>query len=218
MLLAIACSLGWTWVTRTVVVDEWVQVLVGYLAVWLPLVVVLWIADTVRGRRSHWADFGLRLTWLDLLWGAGAGLLARGVVSLIELTATGRTSLDGGVLELPTGFALWFGVILAPVLFGPVIEESFYRGLVLRALARRTGGGRRVAAAVAVIVSALLFALAHVAVSAGLSAVAATVTFTGTFALGLATGVLAVTTGRLGGAIVAHVVFNGLLVAALLAF
>lgn len=215
MLLAIACSIGWTWVTRTIVIDEWLQILVGYLAVWLPLVLALQVADVARGRRSRWRDFGFGFTWLDLLWGAGAGLLARGIVSLVELGVTGRTSLDGSVLALPTGFAFWFGVIVAPVVLAPLVEESFYRGLVLRAIARRTRGGRNVAASLAVVVSALVFALAHLAVSVGLSAPAATMTFTGALVLGLITGVLAVTTGRLGGAIIAHVVFNGTLIAAL---
>ncbi len=220
MLLATACSLGWAWLTRTVVIDEWLQVLGAFLAVWVPLLLVLWIADAARGRRSHWRDFGLRITWLDLLWGAGVGLMVRGAVTLIELGATGRTSLDGGVLALPTGFTFWFGVILAPVVLGPIIEETFYRGLVLRAVARataRAGGTKRVAASVAVIVSALVFALAHLVGGGVMSPAVATVTFVGTLLLGLATGVLAATTGRLGGAIVAHVVFNGTLVAAVLA-
>ncbi|WP_026482369.1 CPBP family intramembrane glutamic endopeptidase [Agromyces subbeticus] len=217
MLLVFACSLGWTWITRTVVIDEWLQVLAGYLAVWLPLVVVLWVADAVRGRRSRWRDFGFGITWIDLLWGAGAGLVARGIASLVELGATGRTSLDGGVLALPTGFALWFGVILAPVVLAPLVEETFYRGLLLRALARRTRGAHVVALALAVVVCATVFALMHLAVSVGLSGTAAWMTFTGALVLGLATGVLAATTGRLGSAIIAHVVFNGTLIAALLA-
>ncbi|MGI9822627.1 lysostaphin resistance A-like protein [Agromyces sp. Marseille-Q5079] len=217
ILLSTAGSLGWAWLTRTVVLPEWLQVLGAFLAIWVPLVVVLQVADAARGRRSHWRDFGLRFTWIDLLWGAGIGLLARGAVTLIEVAATGRTSLDGGVLALPSGFTFWFGVVLAPVVLGPIIEETFYRGLVLRAVARRTGGGRRVAASVAVLVSALVFALAHLAVGGVVSPAAAAMTFTGALVLGLATGVLAVATGRIGGAIIAHVVFNGLLVAAVLA-
>lgn len=215
ILLAAACSLGWAWLTRTVVIDEWLQVLGAYLAVWVPLVVVLCIADVARGRRSFAADFGLRVRWIDLLWGVGIGLLARGLVTLLELAFTGRTSLDGGVLALPTGFALWFGIVLAPVLIGPLIEETFYRGLVLRAVQRRTGARAVVAASVAVVVSALVFGLAHLAQGAALSPTAAVVTFAGTFVFGLAAGALAAATGRLGGAIIAHMVFNGLLVLAI---
>ncbi|GAA1510706.1 CPBP family glutamic-type intramembrane protease [Agromyces terreus] len=220
ILLATLCSLGWAWLTRTVIIDEWAQVLGAYLAVWVPLLLVLAIADAARGRRSRWRDFGLRFTWLDLLWGAGIGLLARGAVTLIELAATGRTSLEGGVLGLPTGFAFWFGVLLAPVVLGPLIEELFYRGLVLRAVARttrRAGGSRPVAASVAVIVSALVFALAHLVVGGAVSTAPARITFAGALVLGLAAGALAAATGRLGGAVIAHVVFNGTLIAALVA-
>ncbi|WP_157415297.1 CPBP family intramembrane glutamic endopeptidase [Agromyces allii] len=216
ILLAAACSLGWAWLTRTVVIDEWLQVLGAYLAVWVPLVVVLCIADVARGRRSFAADFGLRVRWIDLLWGVGLGLLVRGLVTLIELAWTGRTSLDGGVLALPTGFALWFGIVIAPVVIGPLVEETFYRGLVLRAVQRRTGGRAAVAASVAVVVSALVFGLAHLAQGAALSPTAAAVTFVSTFVFGLAAGALAVATGRLGGAIIAHMVFNGMLVLAIL--
>lgn len=215
ILAAAACSLAWSWVTRTVVIDEWVQVLGAYLAVWVPLVVVLCVADVARGRRSFAADFGLCVRWIDLLWGVGLGLVARGLVTLIELLATGRSSLDGGVLALPTGFAFWFGIVLAPVLIGPVIEETFYRGLVLRAVERRTGGTAFVAASVAVVVSALVFGLAHLAQGAAYSPTAAVITFTGTFVFGLAAGALAAATGRLGGAIIAHIVFNGMLVFAI---
>lgn len=216
IVLAATCSLGWSWVTRTVVIDEWLQVLGAYLAVWLPLVVVLCIADVARGRRSFAADFGLRFRPIDLLWGVGLGLVARGLVTLLELASTGRTSLDGGVLALPTGFALWFGVVLAPVVVGPLVEETFYRGLVLRAVERRTGGRALVAASVAVVVSALVFGLAHLAQGAALSPTVAAVTFAGTFVFGLAAGALAASTRRLGGPIIAHAVFNGLLVLAIL--
>ncbi|MFF2371035.1 CPBP family intramembrane glutamic endopeptidase [Agromyces sp. NPDC058110] len=216
ILLAAACSLGWAWVTRTVVLDEWLQVLGAYLAVWVPLVIVLCIADVARGRRSFAADFGLRFRPIDLLWGIGLGLVARGLVTVLELGWTGRTSLDGGVLALPTGFAFWFGIVLAPVLIGPIIEETFYRGLVLRAVERRTGGRAVVAASVAVVVSALVFGLAHLAQGAALSPTAAAVTFAGAFVFGLAAGALAASTRRLAGPIIAHMVFNGMLVVAIL--
>ncbi|ANJ26266.1 hypothetical protein ATC03_05565 [Agromyces aureus] len=215
ILLAAACSLGWAWLTRTVVIDEWLQVLGAYLAVWVPLVLVLCIADVARGRRSFAADFGLRFRFIDLLWGVGTGLLVRGLVTVIELAWTGRTSLDGGVLALPTGFAFWFGLVLAPVLLGPLIEETFYRGLVQRAVQRRTRARAAVAASVAVVVSALVFGLAHLAQGAALSPTAAGVAFVSTFVFGLAAGALAAATGRIGGAIIAHVVFNGLLVLAI---
>lgn len=61
------------------------------------------------------------------------------------------------------------------------------------------------AAVLGVIVASAVFALMHV-VGAGPQALI------GTFFFGLLAGTLTATTGRIGGAVVAHVVFNGIAV------
>jgi membrane protease YdiL (CAAX protease family) len=67
-----------------------------------------------------------------------------------------------------------------------------------------------VALSVACAVSALVFALVHV-VDAG-SPTALWVVGAGTFVFGLAAASVTAVTGRLGGAMIAHIVFNGLVV------
>lgn len=223
-LFSILCVIGWSAVVRTVVIDPAIQVGGAYLAVWVPLFGTLLVASFLRGRRSLTLDFGLRFTWLDLCWGVGLGLLARAAVTGIELAASGRVAGFGIRLELPTGFELWFGLLLAPVLLGPFVEELFFRGLVLRAIERganpgdrgdRSDRGMRVAAAsVAVLTSALVFALLHMTQATTVSE--AWRSGAGSLVFGLAAGVATVLTGRLGAAIIGHMVFNGVLIAAVL--
>lgn len=218
-LLALLASLAWGGVTRSVVMPAEVQVIGSFLAVWLPLVAIVVVATFVRGQRSMTLDFGLRITWLDVLWGIALGLLARTAVSAIEIVSSGRIAGFGVQLELPQGLLFWFGVLLAPIVIGPFVEELFFRGLVLRAVERRAGdearpGGRAAAASVAVVVSALVFALLHVAQVATVSE--AWRVGGGSLVFGLAAGVVTVFTGRLGAAVVGHMVFNGALIAALL--
>ena len=104
-------------------------------------------------------------------------------------------------------------MILAPVVFSPFIEELFFRGLVLRAAGRAAadnGAAQRWALGIAVVVSAITFALIHL-INAG-SPTAVLVIGVSTFVFGLGAAALAAVTGRVGGAIVAHVVFNALVV------
>lgn len=168
----------------------------GFLAIVL-------LAVHTKGSGSLVADFGLRFRRVDLLLGPLAGLFATfvlvPVVSLpvqrlfpeIDLSAEARS-----LFEVVDGLGVG---VLALLVAGatPVVEELFFRGLLLRALQRRVGPGWAVA------LSSVLFGLAHLQ-GPQLPALVA---------LGVLLGLLVVRTGRLGGAIVAHAVFNGLTVA-----
>ena len=101
----------------------------------------------------------------------------------------------------------------------PWRDGEVFRGLVLRAVERRattgtTAGARVTATTIAVVVSAIVFALLHVAQAASVSE--AWRVGGGSFVFGVAAGVVTVLTGRLGAAVVGHMVFNGALIAALL--
>ena len=123
------------------------------------------------------------------------------------------------------GTGVWLVInMLAIAVIGPVIEEIFFRGVGLRAalagLLRRsripTPAGRPAPPArLAIAATALVFALLHV--SEVDDAVSALVLLPGLFAAGWVLGWLTIRTGRLGPAIVTHVVFNGVAVVALLA-
>jgi membrane protease YdiL (CAAX protease family) len=175
--------------------------LLGYLAVWTPLLGAVLVSSRFRGTRSLGADVGLRFRPLDALWGLGAGFLARVAATLIEIGVYGRAAPPA--LTLDDGWWL-FTAVLAPTVIAPVIEELFFRGLLLRAIERSAGPS------VAVAVSSIAFAALHLL--AATSPAQLLVVGLATLTFGVATGVLAVATGRIGGAIIAHVVFNALIV------
>jgi membrane protease YdiL (CAAX protease family) len=170
--------------------------LLGHLAVWLPL-----LGAVVLVSRSRSSDLGLGVRAIDLLWGIGLGLLLRVATTLLELAVYGRAAPAAATLD--DGWWL-FSALLAPVLIAPVVEELFFRGALLRTVQRLAGS------AAAVAVSAIAFAALHMLTAT--SPAQLLVVGPSTLAFGIAAAVLAVTTGRVGGAIIAHVVFNALVV------
>ncbi|NUJ89003.1 CPBP family intramembrane metalloprotease [Plantibacter sp. MCCC 1A11337] len=183
----------------------------GYVLVWLPLVVALLIVLLVPSLRP---TVPMAVRWsvrpIDLLWGAAAGLLLRIVVSSLEILCYGGLpATAGNAVPLATADEVVYVVValLSVILIAPVIEETFFRGLVLPSIIRMLRGGRWIAVGI----SALLFAILHLlAVTTSAQAVVVGV---GTLLVGLGAGSLAVLTGRLGPAIVAHVVFNASILA-----
>lgn len=183
----------------------------GYLLVWLPLGVALLIVLLVPSLRP---TVPKAVRWsirpIDLLWGAAAGLLLRIIVSTLEvLSYGGLPATAGNAVPLATADDVVYVVValLSVILIAPVIEETFFRGLVLPSIIGMLRGGRWIAVAI----SALLFAVLHLL--AVTTVAQAIVVGVGTLLVGLGAGSLAVLTGRLGPAIVAHVVFNASILA-----
>ncbi len=92
----------------------------------------------------------------------------------------------------PTASERWSYCCFFLVVGAPIVEELFFRGLLLRSLLGRTPPP------VAIVVSAVLFGLAHFEA----------VQFAGLAAFGVVLGVLAWRTGRLTPGIGAHAAFN----------
>lgn len=213
IIVAVVAMLAWSWLVRTVIVPGWLQAVGSYLVVWVPLGVAVIVAARVS-RRSGGAPLFARPLFrpIDLLWGVGVGLVMRGVSAGIEIVALGRMSGTGVQLEIDPAMA-WFILLVAPVIVGPVIEELFFRGLTLPALRDATdasGAKPTTSLVISVLASSLLFAALHTLESP--SPTLALVTGLSTFAFGLAAALIVVFTGRIGGAIVAHVVYNGMLI------
>lgn len=172
--------------------------------------------QAARGPTGNLArDFGLRLEpWPDvvvgILAGVGSQYLLVPVVEapLLPFVHNLYTRLGHPAQSL-TGDAYGPGLVVLAVLVcvgSPVVEELFFRGLLLRALLGRTGGlGPRLGPTVSILVTALVFALAHFEA----------LQFLGLFAFGIVLGVLAWRTGRLGPSIVAHMAFNTVTIIAL---
>lgn len=146
----------------------------------------------------------LRLRSIDLLWGLGFGLVLRlvqgwlGNSGLVAFPSAG--ALDGG---LPPDW--WLTTALPAVLIGPVIEEFFFRCVVLigiyQLLRRSVGAG--VAGLASVLASSAGFVLLHSAFES-ISLLGAIQLFV----VGVTCGVLVLLTGRIWGAVLTHVLYN----------
>jgi len=155
------------------------------------------------GRLS--SDFGLRFRWSDL----GVGLLVALAVQLLVLPGIafllrpllGEPEVSGPVEDLlDKAQGLAFVVLLLSVCVGaPLVEELFFRGLLLRSLQRRVAAGLAVAA------SATAFGLSH---ASSLPAEAVILVIVSLTVFGAILALLAIRTGRLGASIVTHAVFN----------
>ena len=152
-------------------------------------------------------DFRLRMRWFDVPVGLAIGFGTQVLVGLLYLSLSDVIDIDEleePARELTDKAVDPVGVILLVtmvVFFAPLVEELFFRGLLLRSLDRRWG---RVAAIAG---SALVFAVLHFQL----------LQFPALLLFGAVAAALAVRTGRLGPAIWAHVGFNATTVIALLA-
>ena len=179
-----------------------------------PLLGAVIVAVRVSGDRFA-AAVGLRgYSWIDLVAGLGIGLVARALVELVAPTYRGGlgASLSGGG---PDAMAATIVTLAGAVLVTPLIEELFFRGLLQRALGDAlAGAGWLVAGAVAVLVTTAIFTGLHALAAGPFVPVGLLL---GTVAVGLGCGVLTLLTGRLAGALIAHVAFNAIGVALLVA-
>jgi len=179
--------------------------LLGELVVWLPML------GAVAVGAGPWAGIrdrlGLRALPIDILWGVAAGLLARAADALIRFATTGTTGLQQQPAPTLAGSVAL--ALVVTVIVAPLIEELFFRGLLQGAIVGLLRGGTASTAATSagVLLASIVFALVHLLGGAAPPAVL------GVLAFGLISGSLAAATGRIGGAVIAHVTFNGLAVA-----
>ncbi len=180
--------------------------LIDLASVWAGLAgAVLLSARAARSRLSREFGFRVRL-WPDVPLGIGLGVVMQfWVLGLLyaplrPLIPHLNRKLSAPALQLASGaHGNWQMVVTLVVLAigAPVVEELFFRGLLLRSLQRRFGSSRAGTAA-AVLVSALVFGLAH----------AEALQTLGLVVFGIVLAVLAVVTKRLGPGIFAHGAFN----------
>jgi membrane protease YdiL (CAAX protease family) len=181
----------------------WGAQLLAFLLAWAPLIAGVLIAGSRYGSRSLGDDAGLRIRWIDLGTGLLVGLVIRFLVEALAPAASG-TALDGRAVPPAADLVV---LVVGAALIAPVVEELFFRGLLQRSVSGLVVGGRAARIVVSVLVSTPLFVLLHL-VSAAPALWGAVAVTTGVS--GLAFGLLAATTRRLGASITAHVVFNGL--------
>lgn len=172
------------------------------LGLWAGLVGAVLVFSRRWGRGHLSTDFGFRVgAWWDIPLGVAVGVACQyGLVPLLYLPfeqldrnlahqLSQPTTRDTGAVHTPGGLAV---LLLFLAVGAPLVEELFFRGLLLRSMAAS------LSAPVAIVVSGILFGLAHFEA----------VQFAGLAAVGVVFGALAWFTGRLGPSIGAHMAFN----------
>ena len=176
---------------------------------WVGLLGVPVWASKRKGRGTLREDFGLAMQPRDIPVGLAVGFAAQIGIGLLAIWLYDLLGIDADRLgetaeELADRAAGPVDVVLLVLIVAvgaPIIEELFYRGLWLRSIERRAG------TSVAVVMSSLVFGLAHFQ-PYDLVALAPA---------GLVFAWMATRYDRLGPAIWAHVAFNLTAVIALLA-
>lgn len=146
--------------------------------------------------------FGLTARIVDPFAGILVGILSQLLLlpaiylPIFHLTGKTAKDLSRPAERLASGAQSSWSWLLFALLVGlvaPVVEETFFRGLLLRSLSKRGAS-----AAVAVLGSAAIFAGLHFQL----------LQLPGLFVFGVILAVMTVLTGRLGPAIFAHIGFN----------
>ena len=171
------------------------------------------LASRLRGTKHLVPDIGLRFRWIDLL-GVPIGVGGQFLVALVyvpiaphvhdfhERFSAPAQRLTGG--SHGAGYA---AIAVATVVGAPFFEEVFFRGVLLRALARLFGRwGGWVGPTLAIVISGTLFGLAH----------AESLQLLGLAIFGVVLGIVSYRTGRLGMNMVAHASFNAVALSAVI--
>lgn len=179
------------------------------VGLWIGFVGAAILASRLFGTRHVGRDLGLRLRlWPDIPIGAAVGVGSQFLLipllylpfeasnphltKMLSHQAVTLTSNAHGV-----GFVI---VAVAVVVGAPIVEELFFRGLLLGSLEAWFGRlGRRLAPVVAIVVMGVAFGFAH---DQGLLLAYGLAVF------GMVLGVMAKVFKRLGPGIVAHAAFN----------
>jgi uncharacterized protein len=185
---------------------EW-YVGVSLVGIWMGFLLGPWLASRARGTGRFLADLGVRFRPIDLL-GVVIGVGAQFAIDLAYTPFITNPSKFGAPTQKLTGASHGWGFVIIAfmtVIGAPVFEELFFRGLVLRGLARLftpqglgPSGRRALAVGAAIVVDGLLFGLAH----------AEWAQFAGLAAFGMVLAFVSYRTGRLGMNMISHASFN----------
>ena len=184
------------------------------LGLWAGFFGAPWLASSVRGTRSLVRDMGLRFRWIDLV-GVPIGIGGQFLVAVMYVPIAHHVHDFNQKFNAPsqklTGGSHGAGFVIiavATVIGAPFFEEMFFRGLLLRSLARLFGTfGRWVGPTLAMVITGVLFGLAH----------AESLQLLGLATFGIILSFISYRTGRLGMNMVSHATFNLVAVVATLA-
>jgi membrane protease YdiL (CAAX protease family) len=166
----------------------------------------LWWCWWVRRRHGHhrMEALGWRFRWSDFGWGPITYLSAlacqftlAAIVLLLDIPISSNVD---DVTELDVDRAYLVATVIAAVVAAPLVEELVFRGVVLR------GFLSRFAPVVAIVLQGVLFGVAHVDPVRGVGNIGLAIVLSG---VGVALGTAAYLTRRIGNTIIAHAIFNG---------
>jgi len=164
-----------------------------------------------RWGASQLSALGWRFRWSDIAWGpltwlsAVATQLVVGAVVLV-LDIPISSNVDSAS-DLDADRAYLIATLVTAVIAAPVIEELVFRGLVMR------GFLSRMSPVIAIGLQGALFGLAHVDPVRGVGNIGLVLVLSG---VGVAFGVSAYLFRRLGPTVIAHAIFNGVVLAIVL--
>ncbi len=167
---------------------------------------VVWCVAASRrwGTGRMPADLGLTPRWSDLGWGPVIWIAAVGcqvaigaIVLVLDVPVSSNTE---GISELQADRTYVVSLVITAVVAAPLVEELMFRGLVLRGLLSR------IPVVAAIALQAVLFGVAHVDPVRGAGNVGLVVILAG---VGAAFGTGAYLLRRIGATVVAHAIFNG---------
>jgi uncharacterized protein len=154
------------------------------------------------GLTPRFADLG----WGPLVWlGAIGAQIAVGVVVLaFDIPVASNTE---GISEISADRTYVWALVISAVIAAPLVEEMVFRGVVMRGLRSR------LPVVATVILQGVLFGAAHADPVRGVGNVGLVLVLSG---VGIAFGVAATLLRRIGPSIVAHAIFNGVVLLLLL--
>lgn len=149
-------------------------------------------------------DIGLTPRLADLGWGPvvwlgaiAAQMAMAAIVVALGVPFVGNTE---GIEEISADRTYVVSLVITAVIAAPIVEEMVFRGVVMRGL------HSRLSINVVVVVQGLLFGIAHVDPLRGVGTIGLVLVLSG---VGVAFGIAVVLLGRIGPSIVAHALFNG---------
>ena len=159
--------------------------------------------------RRRWGDrrlatTGWRFRWSDLGWGPLTWVIAiatqLGFVAIVLAFDIPLASNIDGVAEVDSDRAYIIATLVTAVIAAPVVEEFVFRGLVMRGFLSVMGP------VTAIGLQGVLFGVAHVDPVRGWGNLGLAIVLSG---VGIAFGGAAYVLRRLGPTVVAHAIFNG---------
>jgi uncharacterized protein len=183
---------------------DWVVILIAYVILFGLMTLGAWLLSKALGTGSLRKDFGFRMKVDDIGWGAlaFAGSFVSRLLLVPFLSDDTDPVRDPGRTIDPHGAAL-AAFAIAALIGAPLIEELVFRGVLQRSLNKVVGPY------IAIGAQALLFAAYHfVPNGSGYSHLY----FGLLTSFGVAAGIVAERTGRLGPGMVAHFINNSLAV------